>query len=104
MLAKRSTSGGVPPSGGISRQDAEIIRSYEHPELADGDPDDLGWSDLTVQGSGFYRTLREMGADITFLNEREEGGEAIADIRARHGELVGVTVPPERAPAKQGVA
>ena len=63
-------------------------------------------SDVTVEGvlvndtrSGFYRTLREMGADIAFLNEREEGGEAIADIRARHGELVGVTVPPERAPS-----
>jgi 3-phosphoshikimate 1-carboxyvinyltransferase len=63
-------------------------------------------SDVTVEGvlvnetrSGFYLTLREMGADITFLNEREEGGEAIADIRARHGELVGVTVPAERAPS-----
>lgn len=63
-------------------------------------------SDVTVEGvlvnetrAGFYQTLREMGADISFLNEREEGGERIADIRARHGDLVGVTVPPERAPS-----
>ena len=63
-------------------------------------------SDVTVEGvlvnqtrSGFYRTLAEMGADIEFLNEREEGGEVISDIRARYGELAGVTVPPERAPS-----
>jgi 3-phosphoshikimate 1-carboxyvinyltransferase len=63
-------------------------------------------SDITVEGvlvnetrAGLYRTLAEMGADITFQNEREEGGEAIADIRARHGELRAVTVPPERAPS-----
>ncbi len=63
-------------------------------------------SDVTVTGvlvnetrSGFYKTLREMGADIAFINERDEGGEAIADIRARHSELTGVTVPPSRAPS-----
>jgi 3-phosphoshikimate 1-carboxyvinyltransferase len=44
-------------------------------------------------------TLREMGADIAFLNGREEGGEPIADIRVRHGRLKGVRVPPERAPS-----
>ena len=31
--------------------------------------------------TGFYVTLREMGADIRFRNEREEGGEPVADIR-----------------------
>lgn len=63
-------------------------------------------SDVTVQGvlvnptrTGLYVTLREMGADITFLNEREEGGEPIADIRARYSELKGVHVPAERAPS-----
>jgi 3-phosphoshikimate 1-carboxyvinyltransferase len=44
-------------------------------------------------------TLREMGADIEFLNEREEGGEPIADIRARYSALKGVQVPAERAPS-----
>ena len=33
-----------------------------------------------------------------FENEREEGGEPVADIRARFSRLKGVTVPAERAP------
>jgi 3-phosphoshikimate 1-carboxyvinyltransferase len=63
-------------------------------------------SDVTVEGilfnptrTGFYKTLQEMGADITLLNMREEGGEPIADIRARFSRLKGVRVPPERAPS-----
>jgi 3-phosphoshikimate 1-carboxyvinyltransferase len=62
-------------------------------------------SEVTVEGvlvnptrTGLYVTLKEMGADIAFLNEREEGGEPVADIRVRHGRLKGVRVPPERAP------
>lgn len=46
---------------------------------------------------GFYATLREMGADIVFANEREEGGEPVADITARHSPLKGVETPPARA-------
>lgn len=49
--------------------------------------------------TGFYLTLREMGADIAFLDTREEGGEPIANIRVRHSRLKGVRVPPERAPS-----
>lgn len=63
-------------------------------------------SDVTVEGvlinptrTGLYVTLREMGADIEFLNEREEGGEPIADIRALYSALKGVQVPAERAPS-----
>jgi 3-phosphoshikimate 1-carboxyvinyltransferase len=40
-----------------------------------------------------------MGANITFENRREQGGEPVADIRVRHGALRGVSVPPERAPS-----
>ena len=40
-----------------------------------------------------------MGADVAFRNEREEGGEPVADIRVRHSKLNGVRVPPERAPS-----
>jgi 3-phosphoshikimate 1-carboxyvinyltransferase len=47
---------------------------------------------------GFYDTLREMGGDVTFGNEREEGGEPIADLEVRASSLRGVRVPPERAP------
>ncbi|MGJ8583735.1 MAG: 3-phosphoshikimate 1-carboxyvinyltransferase [Marinosulfonomonas sp.] len=47
--------------------------------------------------NGIYTTLVEMGADIAFENEREEGGEPVADLRVRHSALKGIEVPPERA-------
>lgn len=63
-------------------------------------------SEITVKNvlvnplrTGFYETLKEMGADIAFENEREESGEPVADIRARHSLLHGVEVPPARAPS-----
>ncbi|MBI1238225.1 MAG: 3-phosphoshikimate 1-carboxyvinyltransferase [Alphaproteobacteria bacterium] len=63
-------------------------------------------SDVTLEGvllnetrAGLYRTLREMGGDIAILNEREEGGEPIADLRVRSSRLRGVPVPAERAPS-----
>lgn len=63
-------------------------------------------SDVTVEGvlvnetrTGLYTTLQEMGADLSLTNLREEGGEPIADIRARHSSLHGVTVPAARAPS-----
>ena len=49
---------------------------------------------------GFYDTLREMGADVAFLDERNEGGEPVADLRVRFtSRLKGVRVPAERAPS-----
>jgi 3-phosphoshikimate 1-carboxyvinyltransferase len=39
-----------------------------------------------------------MGADLTYENLREEGGEPVADLRARFSpNLKGIEVPPERA-------
>jgi 3-phosphoshikimate 1-carboxyvinyltransferase len=62
-------------------------------------------SEVTIEGvlvnptrTGFYATLREMGAEVAFTNERIAGGEPVADIRLRHTRLTGVRVPPERAP------
>lgn len=49
--------------------------------------------------TGLFDTLIEMGADLTFINQREEGGEPVADVRVRSAELTGVEVPPERAPS-----
>jgi 3-phosphoshikimate 1-carboxyvinyltransferase len=49
--------------------------------------------------TGLFEVLREMGADLTFANRREEGGEPVADITARHSALRAVDVPPELAPA-----
>jgi 3-phosphoshikimate 1-carboxyvinyltransferase len=49
--------------------------------------------------TGLLTTLKEMGADVTLTNIREEGGEEISDLVVRAGPLVGVDVPPERAPS-----
>ena len=47
--------------------------------------------------NGLYTTLIEMGADISFENERVEGGEPVADLRVRGSALKGVEVPASRA-------
>ena len=38
-----------------------------------------------------------MGADLTWSDDRLEGGEPVADLTVRHGPLRGVAVPAERA-------
>ena len=62
-------------------------------------------SEVTVEGvginplrAGLLECLSEMGADLMLLNERDEGGERVADLRVRAGELRGADIPPERAP------
>lgn len=53
---------------------------------------------LNPTRAGLYATLREMGADLSYENEREEGGEPVADLRARFSpNMKGIEVPPERA-------
>lgn len=53
---------------------------------------------LNPTRAGLFVTLREMGADLTYENEREEGGEPVADLRARFSpDLKGIDVPPDRA-------
>ncbi len=53
---------------------------------------------LNPTRAGLFTTLREMGADLTYENLREEGGEPVADLRARYSpDLKGIAVPPERA-------
>lgn len=49
--------------------------------------------------TGLILTLQDMGADIEVLNARSAGGEDVADLRVRHSELKGVTVPEDRAPS-----
>jgi 3-phosphoshikimate 1-carboxyvinyltransferase len=49
--------------------------------------------------TGLITTLLEMGADIERLNERDEGGETVADLRVRASRLTGVDVPAARAPS-----
>ncbi len=53
---------------------------------------------LNPTRAGLFTTLREMGADLTYVNLHEEGGEPVADLRARFSPaLTGIEVPPERA-------
>ncbi|MEX0838463.1 MAG: 3-phosphoshikimate 1-carboxyvinyltransferase [Parvibaculum sp.] len=61
-------------------------------------------SEIVVRGitlnphrAGLYTTLMEMGGDIEVMNQREEGGEPVADLRVRSSRLRGIEVPPERA-------
>jgi 3-phosphoshikimate 1-carboxyvinyltransferase len=64
-------------------------------------------SEIIVEGvmtnplrTGLLTTLLEMGADISFENRRIEGGEEVADVRARYSpDLRGVDVPAARAPS-----
>ncbi len=62
-------------------------------------------ADLTLQHVGINPTrvgiiniLREMGGDITLSNEREVGGEPVADIRVRYAPLKGIDIPEEQVP------
>ncbi|MEL7125992.1 MAG: 3-phosphoshikimate 1-carboxyvinyltransferase [Pseudomonadota bacterium] len=53
---------------------------------------------LNPTRAGLFTTLREMGADLQYENMREEGGEPVADLRARFSpNLKGIVVPAERA-------
>ncbi|MGB0784900.1 MAG: 3-phosphoshikimate 1-carboxyvinyltransferase [Alphaproteobacteria bacterium] len=61
-------------------------------------------SDLTIENvclnstrTGLLLTLQDMGADIEYFDKRVSGGEDVADIRVRHSNLKGVTVPADRA-------
>ncbi|MCW2393405.1 3-phosphoshikimate 1-carboxyvinyltransferase [Sphingobium sp. B1D7B] len=63
-------------------------------------------SDITVTNvgmnptrTGLFAMLQAMGADLTLTNQREVGGEPVADILARHSTLTGIDVPPEVAPS-----
>ncbi|MEN8169634.1 MAG: 3-phosphoshikimate 1-carboxyvinyltransferase [Pseudomonadota bacterium] len=62
-------------------------------------------SDITLQHVGINPTrigviniLRLMGANLDVLNEREVGGEPVADIRVRSSKLKGIRIPEEQVP------
>ncbi len=54
---------------------------------------------LNPSRTGLLLCLKEMGADIALENQREAGGEPVADLRVRAGPLAGADIPPERAPS-----
>nr|WP_240158006.1 bifunctional prephenate dehydrogenase/3-phosphoshikimate 1-carboxyvinyltransferase [Pseudomonas nitroreducens] len=62
-------------------------------------------SDLTLEHVGINPTrtgvidiLKLMGADITLENQREVGGEPVADIRVRSAQLKGIDIPEDLVP------
>lgn len=62
-------------------------------------------SDITLQHVGINPTrigviniLRLMGANLEVLNEREVGGEPVADIRVRGSKLKGIRIPEAQVP------
>ncbi|PKG49101.1 bifunctional prephenate dehydrogenase/3-phosphoshikimate 1-carboxyvinyltransferase [Halomonas sp. MES3-P3E] len=62
-------------------------------------------SDITLEHVGINPTrigviniLILMGADLTLENEREVGGEPVADIRIRYAPLKGIDIPEEQVP------
>lgn len=48
--------------------------------------------------TGVIEILRLMGADLQLVDEREVGGEPVADIRVRHAPLHGIEIPAELVP------
>ncbi|MXP43392.1 3-phosphoshikimate 1-carboxyvinyltransferase [Allopontixanthobacter sediminis] len=63
-------------------------------------------SDLIIENVGLNPTragivtvLRAMGGNIEPLNQREVGGEPVADLRVRHSALTGIEVDPALAPS-----
>ncbi len=49
--------------------------------------------------TGFYRVLARMGGDVRLLAEREEGGEPVGTIEARHASLIGVGITRDEIPS-----
>lgn len=63
-------------------------------------------AEVTIEGVGInpmriglIETLLEMGADISLADERDEGGEPVADLVVRGARLRGIEVPAARAPS-----
>jgi 3-phosphoshikimate 1-carboxyvinyltransferase len=54
---------------------------------------------MNATRTGLFTTLLEMGAKLSFSDRRLSGGEEIANIAAEFSALVGVEVPPSRAPS-----
>jgi cyclohexadieny/prephenate dehydrogenase / 3-phosphoshikimate 1-carboxyvinyltransferase len=62
-------------------------------------------SDITLSHVGINPTrtgvitiLQAMGADISISNQREVGGEPVADIRVRYAPLKGINIPQDQVP------
>ncbi len=92
------------------------LTAPEQPIRVPADPSSAGFptvaalitpgSDVTLPNvglnetrTGLYTTLKEMGADLTIANQRDEGGEPVGDLVVQASRLNGIEVPPDRAPS-----
>ncbi|WP_339805137.1 bifunctional prephenate dehydrogenase/3-phosphoshikimate 1-carboxyvinyltransferase [uncultured Marinobacter sp.] len=99
--ATASVVGGGRLAGGKIDVPADISSAAFFLVAASIAPD----SDLTLRHVGMNPTrtgviniLRLMGADIEVLNEREIGGEPVADLRVRSASLKGIDIPEDQVP------
>jgi len=117
MLAYFGASVSTAPTEGGTRISVEGGKTlHGKPVTVPGDPSSAAFlaaaailcpgSDILIRNvlvnptrTGFYITLKEMGAGLSFENERELNGEPVADLRVRSSMLKGVRVPAERAPS-----
>jgi 3-phosphoshikimate 1-carboxyvinyltransferase len=107
----------------VEEEDGErVIRIRGEAELrpqtieVPGDPSSAGFfavaalvvpgSDLVIENvglnptrAGLYEVLRQMGGSIEELDQREVGGEPVADLRVRHSALTGIAVDPAIVPS-----
>ena len=104
------------PSGGLRITVAGQPELVGAPITVPGDPSSAAFplvaalivpgSEVTIRNvglnpsrTGLLLCLHEMGADIALENQRQAGGEPVADLKVRAGPLTGADIPPERAPS-----
>ncbi|WP_419957040.1 3-phosphoshikimate 1-carboxyvinyltransferase [Qipengyuania algicida] len=107
----------------VGKEDGErVIRVHGRSDLkpcdviVPGDPSSAAFfvvaallvpgSDLVIENvglnptrAGLIEVLRAMGGNIKELDQREVGGEPVADLRVRHSVLTGISVDPALAPS-----
>lgn len=66
--------------------------------IAEGSDITLNHVGINPTRTGIINILKLMGADITLSNEKEVGGEPVADIRIRHAQLKGIHIPEDQVP------
>ncbi len=66
--------------------------------IAEGSDISLTHVGINPTRTGIINILRQMGADITLSNEKEVGGEPVADIRIRYAQLNGIHIPEDQVP------
>ncbi len=66
--------------------------------IAEGSELTLRHVGMNPTRDGVINILRRMGADIVVSNEREVGGEPVADLRVRSARLKGIRIPKDQVP------